>query len=132
MSTPSVVPFLMFTGRAEEAMRFYEKAVPGSQILDVQKWGPGGPGAAGTVKRATMRIGSQTVMFTDSPPVHGFTFTPSISLFVTCETAAEVDAIFGALSEGGQVMMPLGAYPFSPRFGWTGDRFGVSWQVSAK
>jgi predicted 3-demethylubiquinone-9 3-methyltransferase (glyoxalase superfamily) len=52
-----------------------------------------------------------------------------MSLFVDCENAAEVDRLFAGLSEGGQVMMPLDAYPFSPRFAWVADKFGVSWQL---
>ncbi|MNG41952.1 3-demethylubiquinone-9 3-methyltransferase [compost metagenome] len=61
---------------------------------------------------------------------HAFTFTPSMSLYVTCETEAEIDRLFGSLSEGGSVMMPLAAYPFSEKFGWLSDRFGVSWQLT--
>jgi predicted 3-demethylubiquinone-9 3-methyltransferase (glyoxalase superfamily) len=66
----------------------------------------------------------------DSPVKHDFTFTPAISLFVDCATASEVDALFAKLSAGGRVLMPLDAYPFSRRFAWVNDRFGVSWQLS--
>jgi predicted 3-demethylubiquinone-9 3-methyltransferase (glyoxalase superfamily) len=59
---------------------------------------------------------------------HGFTFTPAISFAVACEDADEVDRLFAALSEGGQVLMGLDAYPFARRFGWVNDKFGVSWQ----
>jgi predicted 3-demethylubiquinone-9 3-methyltransferase (glyoxalase superfamily) len=61
---------------------------------------------------------------------HGFTFTPSLSLFVDCESEADLERIFAALSEGGGVLMPLGNYGFSRRFGWVNDRFGVSWQLN--
>ena len=53
-----------------------------------------------------------------------------MSLYVTCETEAEVDRLFAALSEQGQVLMPLTRYPFSDKFGWLADRFGVSWQLT--
>ena len=59
-----------------------------------------------------------------------FSFTPAVSFFVTCEAQQEVDKVWAALSDGGTVLMPLDRYPFSDRFGWTNDRFGVSWQVS--
>ena len=59
-----------------------------------------------------------------------FTFTPSISLFVECESDAEIERLAGALGEGGQFMMPLGDYGFSRRFAWVSDRFGVSWQIN--
>ena len=70
MSHPEVVPFLMFTGRAEEAMSFYAATIPGSRILEVKR------GPDGNLQRATMQIGTQTVICIDSPPVHAFTFTP--------------------------------------------------------
>jgi predicted 3-demethylubiquinone-9 3-methyltransferase (glyoxalase superfamily) len=59
-----------------------------------------------------------------------FTFTPAISFFVTCATAEEVDDSWAWLSPGGGVLMPLDAYPFSARYGWTTDRYGLSWQIS--
>jgi len=68
-------------------------------------------------------------MAMDSPPVHEFTFTPSTSFFVTCESQSEVDRLFAALSEGGGVLMGLDSYPFAKRYAWVNDRFGVSWQL---
>jgi predicted 3-demethylubiquinone-9 3-methyltransferase (glyoxalase superfamily) len=61
---------------------------------------------------------------------HAFTFTPSLSLFVDCESEAELDRLFSALAEGGQILMPLEDHGFSTRFGWANDRFGVSWQLN--
>jgi len=69
-------------------------------------------------------------MCVDSPVKHGFTFTPAISLFVDCGSEAEIDHLFAKLVDGGQVFMPLNADPFSPKFGWLSDRFGVSWQLN--
>jgi predicted 3-demethylubiquinone-9 3-methyltransferase (glyoxalase superfamily) len=54
---------------------------------------------------------------------------PTISFFVHVDAPADADRLFGALAEGGKVMMPLDAYPWSDRYGWAEDRFGVSWQV---
>jgi len=125
-----IAPFLMFEGRAEEAMRFYLSVVANSRIDRMERYGPGEQGADGSVKLAHFTLGGRTFMCMDSPVSHGFTFTPSISLFLTCDTAEEVDEIFGKLSEGGAILMPLDTYPFSPRFGWCNDRFGVSWQVT--
>jgi predicted 3-demethylubiquinone-9 3-methyltransferase (glyoxalase superfamily) len=53
-----------------------------------------------------------------------------MSLFVDCGDEAEIDALFGKLSDGGQILMPLNAYPFSRKFGWLSDRYGVSWQLN--
>lgn len=69
-------------------------------------------------------------MAIDSAAQHQFNFTPSMSLFVGCETEEELDLLFGALSEAGQVLMPLDDYGFSRRFAWVNDRFGASWQLN--
>jgi predicted 3-demethylubiquinone-9 3-methyltransferase (glyoxalase superfamily) len=121
--------FLMFEGQAEQAMNFYLSLFKNTRIVDIARYGPGEPGAEGSVMLAVFSLDGQEFMCIDSPAKHGFTFTPSMSLFVSCETAAEVDALFAKLSDGGQVMMPLDKYPFSDRFGWVSDRFGVSWQL---
>jgi predicted 3-demethylubiquinone-9 3-methyltransferase (glyoxalase superfamily) len=60
-----------------------------------------------------------------------FVLNPSISFFVFVDTLAEAERLFAALAEGGTALMPLGEYPWSPRYGWVQDRFGVSWQVIA-
>jgi predicted 3-demethylubiquinone-9 3-methyltransferase (glyoxalase superfamily) len=124
--TPSLVPFLMFEGQAAEALDLYASAFEDAEALDVQRF------EDGTIEAAFVRIGEQRIRLFDSPAAHDFTFTPAISLFVELDTPEEVDAAFARLSEGGGVLMPLDAYPFSPRFAWVNDRFGVSWQLSAK
>ncbi len=125
-----ITTFLMFSGRAEEAMKFYTSLFGNSAILDIKKYGPGEAGAEGSVMHATFSLGGQQFMCIDSNIQHGFTFTPAISLYVACTTEAEVDSLFEKLSADGQVLMPLAPYPFSPKFGWVADRFGVSWQLS--
>ena len=125
-----IATFLMFVGQAEEAMTFYVSLFERSAVTHVERWGPGEPGPEGGVKRARFTLAGHELMCFDSPPVHGFTFTPSISLCVECESAAELDRAYAALAEGGQALMPLGAYGFSTRFGWVNDRFGVSWQLN--
>jgi predicted 3-demethylubiquinone-9 3-methyltransferase (glyoxalase superfamily) len=62
----------------------------------------------------------------DSNVKHDFTFTPSISLYVVCATEEEIDRLFEQLSQGGAVAMPLAAYPFSDKFAWVADKYGVS------
>jgi predicted 3-demethylubiquinone-9 3-methyltransferase (glyoxalase superfamily) len=126
----SVKPFLMFEGCAEKAMTFYVSLFPGSAVGRVERYGPGEMGAEGSVKRADFTVAGQDVMCIDSPVKHAFTFTPSVSLFVECETEAELDAAFARLSDGGGVLMPPGNYGFSRKFAWANDRFGVSWQLN--
>ena len=69
-------------------------------------------------------------MALDSGRQHLFTFTPAMSLFVQCETEDEIDRLYRELSTGGKVLMELDTYPFSKKFGWTDDKFGVSWQLN--
>ena len=125
----SITPFLMFEGDAEAAMNFYVSLFPGSSISSIERFGPEGPGKEGSVMTGILSLNGQTIMFLDSPVKHAFTFTPATSLFVACESVEEIDRLFAALSDGGQVLMGLDAYPFAQRFGWTNDRFGVSWQL---
>jgi len=125
-----ITTFLMFEGRAEEAMTFYASLFDGAEIASIERYGADGPGAEGTVEQATLRLPGQTLICFDSPVEHGFGFTPAISLFVDCESEREVDELFAGLAEGGAVLMGLDAYPFSKRFGWVNDRFGVSWQLN--
>lgn len=122
--------FLMFDdGRAEEAMRFTVSLFPDGKVESLRRYGPGEAGAEGTVMHAAFSLAGQRLMCIDSPAKHAFGFTPSMSLFVECDSAAEVDRLFAALSPGGGVLMPLDAYPFAQRFAWVNDRFGVSWQL---
>jgi predicted 3-demethylubiquinone-9 3-methyltransferase (glyoxalase superfamily) len=124
----SLAPCLMFvgdqSGRAQEAMDLYAVALPGSEVLHVQR-----SEDDAHVVYARMRIAGAEVVLMDSPAPHQFGFTPAVSLFADLDSQGAVDAAWAALSDGGAVLMPLQAYPFSPRFGWCNDRFGVSWQL---
>jgi predicted 3-demethylubiquinone-9 3-methyltransferase (glyoxalase superfamily) len=132
MSEQKITPFLMFAGRAEEAINYYIAIFERSEILHIQRYGPGEAGAEGTVMHATFTLNGQRFMAIDSSIQHAFTFTPAISFYVTCESEAEIDRTFAKLAEDGEVLMPLAAYPFSPKFGWVADKFGVSWQLALK
>ncbi len=125
-----ITTFLMFEGKAEEAMTFYTSLFDGARIESVTRYGPDGPGTEGSVELATFSLGGQRFMCIDSPVKHGFTFTPAVSLFVRCDDEAEIDRLYAALAEQGTELMPLGSYGFSTRFGWVNDRFGVSWQLN--
>ncbi|MET3598049.1 MULTISPECIES: VOC family protein [Mesorhizobium] len=125
-----VTPFLMFEGRAEEAMTFYCETIPESRVVDVTRYSAGEDGPEGTVKLARASIGGTEVMIFDSPVHHAFTFTPSVSLFVDCSSEEELERIVEALAKDGAFLMPTGNYGFSRRFAWLNDRFGVSWQIN--
>ena len=129
--TQKITTFLMFqNGDAEEAMTFYVSLFDDAKVLDVTRIAAGEPGPEGKIRLARFTLAGQEYMCIDSDAVHAFTFTPSMSLFVECDTEEELDRLYTALAEGGQPLMPLGSYGFSTRFGWVNDRFGVSWQLN--
>ena len=126
----TIRPFLMFEGKAEEAMQFYVSLFPDARIINITRYGPGQAGAEGSVMVASFSVAGQTVMCIDSPVKHAFSFTPAFSLFVQCDSAEDVDRLCAALLVGGAALMPVGNYGFSRRFAWVNDRFGVSWQLN--
>src|SRR5262245_43382313 len=126
----AVLTQLMFEGAAEEAMNLYVSLFKGSAVQRIERYGPGEQGAEGSVKRAESTLGGHHLSCIDSPIKHGFTFTPSMSLFVECGDEAELDGAFQQLAPGGAVLIPPGNYGFSAKFTWAQNRFGVSWQLN--
>jgi predicted 3-demethylubiquinone-9 3-methyltransferase (glyoxalase superfamily) len=123
---------LMFVGdqygRAEEAMRLYVSLFEESRVLDIERFGAGE--AEPGVKRARFMLAGCEYIAMDGGGEHPFTFTPAMSLFVDCDSEQQLDGAFAELSNGASILMPLQAYPFSAKFGWLQDRFGVSWQLN--
>lgn len=126
--------FLMFSGerlgQAEEAINFYVSRFADSHVQQIRRWGPGAPGPEGGIMHATFTLQGRQFMASESSAPHPFNFTPSLSLFVDCESEQEISRQFEAFAAGGLVLMPLDNYGFSRRFGWLNDRFGVSWQFN--
>ncbi|WP_241535896.1 VOC family protein [Indiicoccus explosivorum] len=119
-----ITPFFMFSGQAEEAMRFYVSLFGDAEVLEVIH------NEDGTVQQGIFRIQEQLFMAIDSSEDHDFTFTPAVSLFVNCDSDAEIDQAYGLLKSGGAILMPLDAYPFSRKFAWVQDKYGLSWQLN--
>ena len=130
-----VQPYLNFDGRCEEALNFYRKAL-GAEVLMLtrMKDNPEAkaemipPGRQEKVLHASFRIGETTVMASDCACTGQSTFQ-GFSLSIAARDEAQADRLFAALSDGGQVRMPLTSTFFSPRFGMLADRFGVSWML---
>ncbi|WP_242248770.1 VOC family protein [Bacillus cereus group sp. BfR-BA-01523] len=129
-TSQKITTFLMFEGKAEEAMNFYTSLFNQSEIVSISRYDENGPGKEGTVIHATFTLNGQEFMCIDSYVKHDFTFTPAMSLYVTCETEEEIETVFNKLAQDGAILMPLGAYPFSEKFGWLNDKYGVSWQLT--
>lgn len=126
-----ITPFLMFQGgKAEEAMNYYTSLIEDSSIISITRYGANENGEEGTVMQALFSLKGQEFMCIDSAPVHAFTFTPSFSIFITCDSEEELNHLYESLLTGGEALMPLDHYGFSKKFGWVNDKFGVSWQMT--
>lgn len=113
-----ITPFLWFDGRAEEAAQFYVSIFPNSKIGQVTRCGEVGPGPKGSVLTVTFTLQGQEFIALNGGPM--YQFSPAISFLVNCETQAEIDALWAALTAGGETQA----------CGWLRDRFGVSWQIT--
>ena len=115
-----IAPCLWFDDNAEEAVNFYASIFKDSKILDVARYGDGGPGPAGSVLTMTFQIHGLEVIALNGGP--HFTFNEAISLSVRCETQQEVDDLWEKLTAGGE----------ESQCGWLKDKFGLSWQIVPK
>jgi PhnB protein len=131
-----IQPYLSFDGRCEEAIEFYRKAL-GAEVVMLSRFkdvppsaGPSmtPPGCDNKVMHASLRIGQSVLMASDGHCTGKPNFQ-GCSLSLTPANAAEAAKVFAALSDGGQVQMPLGKTFFSPAFGMLADRFGVPWMI---
>src|SRR6266496_2504104 len=129
-------PYLMFDGRCQEAIDFYRQTLGAEVVMMMRfKENPSPqhnpPGIGEKVMHANLRIGDSTVLCSDGKCTGKPKFE-GVSLSLTVKNEAESDRCFKALSEGGQVQMPLAKTFFSPSFGMVADKFGVSWMVYVK
>jgi PhnB protein len=128
-----VSPYLFFDGRCAEAIDFYRAAL-GAEVAMVMQYKdcpepfPGEPPPLDKIMHASLRIGSTSVSLSDGH-CSGTANFQGFALTLTATDAAEAERLFAALSDGGQVRMPLGKTFFSPAFGMLADRFGVAWMV---
>jgi predicted 3-demethylubiquinone-9 3-methyltransferase (glyoxalase superfamily) len=121
-----ITPHLWFDTQAKAAAAFYAATLPDSRVTHVTML-EGTP--SGSVDIVDAELSGLHFQMISAGPL--FKFTPAISFMVSCTSVDEVNALWAQLGEGGEVLMPLDAYPHSPRYGWTQDRYGLSWQVMA-
>lgn len=128
-----VQPYLNFNGRCEEALEFYRRSL-GAEVTTLMRFKDSpdrsmiSPGSENKVMHSSFRVGDAVVLASDGR-CQGQTDFQGISLALTVRDEAEAAERFDALSDGGQVQMPLTKTFFSPRFGMVADRFGVTWMV---
>jgi predicted 3-demethylubiquinone-9 3-methyltransferase (glyoxalase superfamily) len=129
--TQGLRTFLTFQGgTASAALDLYRDVFDDFELLAIARYGEGEGGPEGTVMAARFRLAGAEFSCADSPVDHAWGFTPAVSLWIDCDDDEELERLFTRLSEGGQVYMPLDDYGFSTRFGWVGDRHGVTWQLN--
>ena len=119
-----ITPHLWYDKEAVEAAQFYVSIFPDSKIHSVTAIHDTPSGSVDIVTFDLFGLEFQAI---SAGPL--FKFNPSVSFMVTCKTIAEVDSFWNKLLPGGMVLMELGAYPFSERFGWLQDKYGLSWQI---
>lgn len=127
-----ITPFLWFNNQAENAASFYVSLFSNSKTGTKTYYNEDVAKVAGRPIGSLMTVDFQ-LEGQDFIALNGndeFSFTSAISFFVSCETPEEIDRLWQGLSNDGTVLMELGQYPFSEKFGWIQDRFGVSWQLN--
>ena len=126
-----IIPFLWFDNQTEEAVNFYTSIFNNSTIKFVTHYSPDSARMSGKKEGSVMTISfqleGQEFTAINGGPV--FQINPSISFFVHCGTAEEIDRLWSRLSAGGEVLMQLAKYPFNDKYGWVKDKYGVSWQL---
>ena len=115
---------LWFDKEAREAAEFYVSIFPQSKIKGITTLHDTPSGSVDTV---TFELLGQEFQAISAGPL--FKFNPSVSFHVTCKSKDEVDRVWASIAEGGTVLMELGSYPFSERYGWVQDKYGLSWQI---
>jgi predicted 3-demethylubiquinone-9 3-methyltransferase (glyoxalase superfamily) len=133
MNNRKIVPCIWLDDQAEQAAAFYSKTFPDGRVMATSRYpdssdNPSGR-PRGSVLTVEFEVAGQRFTALNGGPI--FVLNPSISFFVHVDTAGEADRLFAALADGGEALMPLDAYPWSERYGWVKDRFGVTWQVMA-
>lgn len=123
---------LWFDNNAKDAMEFYASVFGNAKIGSIAHYGEAGHEVhhreKGSIMTVRLDLEGQELLGLNGGPV--FKINPAISFYVTCKSAQEVENLFGKLSDGGTVMMPLDKYPFSEKYAWVQDKFGVSWQLN--
>jgi len=126
-----VTPHLWFDKEAEDAVKFYTSLFPNSKTGNASRYGKEGfeihRMPEGTVMTQDFQIAGLSIIALNGGPV--FKFNPSVSFTVSCSEVAELDRLWSALSDGGSILMPYQEYPFSKKYGWCNDKFGLSWQL---
>ena len=119
-----ITPHLWYDKEAVEAAELYCSVLPDSKVTNVSTLHDTPSGDTDIV---SFQLCGQEFQSISAGPL--FKFNPSISFLISCNSREEVDDFWNILADGGKALMPLDSYPFSERYGWTEDRYGLSWQI---
>lgn len=119
-----ITTHLWFDKEAKEAAEFYKSTFGDAEIKNITSIHDT---PSGDVDILDMRIFDHEFTLISAGPL--FKFTPAVSFLVACVSKEEVEDLWKKLSIGGTALMELGSYPFSEKYGWMRDRYGLSWQV---
>ncbi|NOS66797.1 MAG: VOC family protein [Candidatus Peribacteraceae bacterium] len=126
-----ISPCLWFDTQAEEAVKLYTSIFKNSKVGETSRYDAEAAKVSGqpegSVLTVEFEIEGHAFTALNGGPI--FKLTPAISFFVNCEKIEEVDALWEKLSDGGKTLMELGKYPYSEKYGWVQDKFGVTWQL---
>lgn len=123
MSDQKITPFFWYDHQAEEAANFYTSIFPNSKVGKKMYQGD-------KPLTVAFSLNGQEFVGLNGGPL--FKINPSISIYVLLETEAEVEAAWAKLVDGGMAMMALDKYPWSAKYGWLQDKFGLTWQISVR
>jgi PhnB protein len=128
--------YLFFNGNCEVAFKFYAKCLGGK--IDAMMTHEGTPAAGGVpadwakkILHARLAVGDAVLMASDAPPEH-YSKPQGFSININVIDAAEAERLFKALSEGGNVTMPIAETFWAVRFGMFTDKFGIPWMVNCE
>jgi predicted 3-demethylubiquinone-9 3-methyltransferase (glyoxalase superfamily) len=113
-----IYPCIWFNGEAQQAASFYQEVFPDAERLNENPM------------VVSLAIRGTKLMLLNGGPM--FSANAAISYFVYCGSDEEIERLYAAFIEGGSIMMPLGTYPWTRRYAWIVDKFGVSWQLDVE
>ena len=120
-----IIPHLWYDTQAVEAAKWYVSLIDGSRIIEISSISDTPSGDVDTVE---FELGGVPMSAISAGPY--FSLNSAISLMVTCRSADEVDRLYQSLSADAEILMPLGEYPFSKRYVWLADKYGLNWQLT--
>jgi predicted 3-demethylubiquinone-9 3-methyltransferase (glyoxalase superfamily) len=126
-----IAPFLWFDDNTEEAVKFYTSIFKNSKIGKEVRYDEVAAAASGRPKGSVMTVSFELEGYQFNALNGGpiFKFTPAISFFFNSRQKEELQKLWDKLSNGGKALMPLDKYPFSEKYGWVQDKYGISWQL---